>query len=239
MTWSQSLGAATIYGPNNQGSKKIPFDKKEKGPERYFIVGCFDQRGFKSFVKVGKYVMAMPTSADICQEYCPEEDPNYHLINGKCYYLEKTNLSWEKAKDSCKDKFLPAGKLFEPKSWEENSMVFNFTKLHIRDTWTNSKNRTYVTNFYGYWIGVDDFGQDGSFKHSYSGEPISFNIRWKSEHPDGHRYNQGVVGNGPNCILVTNDHKKNNDGSWIDYNCDYTYNSICERHGKFSAETLH
>ena len=89
MTWSQSLGAATIYGPNNQGSKKIPLDKKEKGYERYFIVGCFDQRGYKSFVKVGKFVMAKPTSADIC----PEEDPN-----GKYYYFEKTDLNWEKVK---------------------------------------------------------------------------------------------------------------------------------------------
>ena len=194
MTWSQSLGAATIYGPNNEGSKKIQFDKKEKGPETYFIVGCFDQRGYKSFVKVGKYVMAKPTSADICPEYCPEDDPNYHLVNNKCYYFEKNELSWEKAKDGCKDKFLPAGKLFEPKSWEENLMVYNFTKHHIRDTWTNKqKNRTYANMFLSYWIGVDDFGQDGSFKYSYSGQPISFNIKWnmqKMENGTFH-YNRG------------------------------------------------
>ena len=235
MTWSQSLGAATIYGPNSQGSKKIQFDKKEKGPEVYFIVGCFDQRGYKSFVKVGKYVMTQPTSADICPEYCPEDDPNYHLVNGKCYYLEKTDLTWEKAKDSCKDKFLPAGKLFEPKSWEENVMVLNFTKHHISDTWTNPrKNHTINTHFSPYWLGVNDFGQDGSFKYSYSGEPISFNINWANNY-------QGGASNGPNCILVSyaGSISLSAPGSWMDYACQIPKNSICERNGKFSAETLH
>ena len=36
---------------------------------------------------------------------CPDDNPNYQLVNGKCYYIEKAGLTWEKAKEGCKDKF--------------------------------------------------------------------------------------------------------------------------------------
>ena len=39
------------------------------------------------------------------QMACPDENPNYQLIKGKCYYIEKAGLTWEKAKKGCKDKF--------------------------------------------------------------------------------------------------------------------------------------
>ena len=39
------------------------------------------------------------------QMTCPDENPNYQLIKGKCYYIEKAGLTWEKAKEGCRDKF--------------------------------------------------------------------------------------------------------------------------------------
>ena len=39
------------------------------------------------------------------QMTCPNDNPNYQLIKGKCYYIEKAGLTWEKAKEGCKDKF--------------------------------------------------------------------------------------------------------------------------------------
>ena len=36
---------------------------------------------------------------------CPDDNPNYQLVKGKCYYIEKAGLTWEKAKEGCKDKF--------------------------------------------------------------------------------------------------------------------------------------
>ena len=39
------------------------------------------------------------------QMTCPDDNPNYQLVKGKCYYIEKAGLTWEKAKEGCKDKF--------------------------------------------------------------------------------------------------------------------------------------
>ena len=133
---------------------------------------------------------------------CPTDDSNYHMINGRCFYFQKASLRWEKAKEGCRDKFPLGGILFEPKTWEESKAVYEFAQPHLTL----------------YWIGVDDFGQDGSFKHSYTGTPISFNIKWHSDYGS-----QGGVGNGNNCILDYQSH-----GGWIDYNCALTYPSICE-----------
>ena len=143
---------------------------------------------------------------------CPSNDSNYHMINGKCYYIQKVGLAWEKAKEGCRDKFVLGGKLFEPSTWEESKAVYEFAKTYLRGQNT------------AFWIGVDDFGQDGSFKHSYTGQPISFNIKWNS-----HYGSQGGVGNGNTCILVHQETgSTNGDGEWIDYGCHKTYYSICE-----------
>ena len=41
---------------------------------------------------------------------------NYRLVQGKCFYFERTYMNWQGARDNCKQK---GGKLFEPKNVAE------------------------------------------------------------------------------------------------------------------------
>merc|ERR1712008_424521 len=60
----------------------------------------------------------------ISKMVCSTDSPGYHLFGKKCIYFEKTSLTWENAKKGCKDKFSNGGKLFEPRSLQENNEVF-------------------------------------------------------------------------------------------------------------------
>lgn len=52
MTWANSEAKSTIFGPNGGGSNVVPFNWQNTDGQRYFIVGCFDNRGFFGFSKV-------------------------------------------------------------------------------------------------------------------------------------------------------------------------------------------
>ena len=71
---------------------------------------------------------------------CPTNEPNYHLlynalgliighhlINDRCIFVEEKQLNYEDAKQNCKEKFGGNGKLFEPRTWAENVMVYKVT----------------------------------------------------------------------------------------------------------------
>jgi hypothetical protein len=60
---------------------------------------------------------------------CPTNDPNYHLINGRCIFVEKKMKNYEDAKKNCIEKFRGNGKLFEPKTWAENEMAQKVKKF--------------------------------------------------------------------------------------------------------------
>merc|ERR550532_1704215 len=65
MSFSDSEGQSTIYGPNGSGHISVGLaDDKTSGGETYFIVGCFDNSGFSGFTSVGQ---TRPDSS----LYCP------------------------------------------------------------------------------------------------------------------------------------------------------------------------
>ena len=66
ITWSGSEGYAIIYGPNNIGSKRINLDDKvSKG--RYFLLGCFNEKGYLGYEKIARVVEDLPSSPDVCK----------------------------------------------------------------------------------------------------------------------------------------------------------------------------
>jgi len=136
---------------------------------------------------------------------CSTSEPNYHLIDNKCYFFEKTSATWEKAKEGCKNKFPAGGKLFEPMTLAENKLVFNAASINT------------VFSAYGnFWIGVTDTAQEGSFRYDSNSSPVSYNMPWY----DGY----GKRGTRKYCVLVHTD-----PGKWLDYPCSsLEYRSICE-----------
>ena len=161
---------------------------------------CMDLiNSYKCTCKTGYY----GSNCDLQTPPCPTSEPNYHLIDNKCYFFEKTYATWEKAKEGCKNKFPAGGKLFEPMSLAENKLVFDAARpiLGLQGN--------------GAWIGVIDASQEGSFKYDINNSPVSFNIPWLAGY--------GKRGTGSNCIIIHQD-----PGKWIDYTCSSSFPSICE-----------
>ena len=93
---------------------------------------------------------------------CPTNDPNYHLLNDHCIFLEHSKLSYQDAKQNCKIKFDGHGKLYEPLTWSENKMAWKIARA------------TDGTGYSHYWIGVNDKQTQGSFVYESNGKPISY-----------------------------------------------------------------
>merc|ERR1711935_366815 len=100
-----------------------------------------------------------------CDSTCPTNDPNYHLVNDHCIFLEKSGKSYEDAKHNCETKFGGHGKLFEPKTWSENEMAYNIAK---------------AAGYSYCWIGVNDKQTEGSYVYESNGSPISFTPKFYS-----------------------------------------------------------
>ena len=89
---------------------------------------------------------------------------NYRLVQGKCFYFERTYMNWEGARDNCKQK---GGKLYEPKDVAE-------MKHMALVAWG-------VCNF-GYsltWLGITDTAMEGTFVYDSNGQNITFNPPWQ------------------------------------------------------------
>ena len=66
---------------------------------------------------------------------CVAEESNYRMINNKCVYYETTKYNYEDAKNKCEERFNNTGRLFEPKSWNENDIAFKIGKLLGQTNW--------------------------------------------------------------------------------------------------------
>jgi len=141
-----------------------------------------------------------------CDSTCPTNDPNYHLLNDHCIFLEKSYKTYEDAKQNCETKFGVHGKLFEPKTWSENQMAYKIAKA-IHPNW---------------WIGVNDKQTEGSYVYESNGLPISYTPKF--------RYGFGSRGTFANCILYRSASSGHESDivHWVDYPCSYIHYSICE-----------
>ena len=143
---------------------------------------------------------------------CPPEtqgDPQYKEIGNQCYYYENTTLSQRDAQENCKEKFREigaGGKLFEPKTLAKNKAVAEAGQKIIGKTWIH--------------IGVDDIGNNGSFKYSIENHFISIqNPPWYAN-----SYPQGT---GTYCVAMLLQTDSNN-AKWIDSGCGSRRPSVCE-----------
>lgn len=147
---------------------------------------------------------------------CPVDDPRYsgiaepggtgayRLVNGQCYFFERTLMSYEEAKVNCGTKFNSSGGiLFEPKT---SQIINNITDL--------SKSIFNNDNGYVSWIGVNDFTKDGTFVYTSNNEPFTIKLPWFSE--EGNNNENG-------CVALLKAY------FWDQFNCSNQWASICER----------
>ena len=59
---------------------------------------------------------------------CATNETNYRMINNKCVFYEKTGYTYEVANQKCEERFNNNGRLFEPKSWNENEIAYKIGK---------------------------------------------------------------------------------------------------------------
>ena len=135
---------------------------------------------------------------------CPTSEPNYRIIDSKCYYFEEEYKTYDDAKLNCNTKF-PQGKLFEPKSSSSNRKVHK-EALSILER--------------GYWIGINDKRGEGSWVYDSDGSSVGFSIPWYYGEPNG--------GSGENCLKYWS-RSERYIGELGDYRCNGRYPSICEQ----------
>ena len=141
---------------------------------------------------------------------CPTNDPNYHLLNDHCIFLEHTRKTYEGAKQNCKIKFGGHGKLYEPLTWSENQMAYKIAKA--TDGLANAP----------YWIGVNYKQTEGSFVYESNGKPIPYTPQFHAG-SDPHKRPSNK------CVIIhwlTESNK--NIVSWLNYKCANPCKSICE-----------
>ena len=67
---------------------------------------------------------------------CPTENENYKLIQGNCYFFEKSKQDFADAQENCKDKFTPdSGKLIEPTTIESYIEIHATAKAVFGSGW--------------------------------------------------------------------------------------------------------
>ena len=144
-------------------------------------------------------------NCDLTGKSCPTNDPNYHLLNDRCLFFEKSNKNYEDAKQNCETKFGGYGKLFEPNTWSENQMAYKIEKTN-------------------YWIGVNDKQTEGSFVYESNGSPLSFRPKFHT------CCGYGARGTSDNCILYSppSSGDESDIVHWLDISCTSAFYSICE-----------
>jgi len=110
--------------------------------------------------------------------------PYYKLVDGKCYYLEKTPLNYQGAINNCQEKFKNYGGngiLFEPTSVDEFKKVYQAAETFLS-----------LRNF-GAWIGIKK-STNGILVYSRTGQPVTFQPPWYGS--------QSLSDNDGFCVVV-------------------------------------
>ena len=132
------------------------------------------------------------------------------MINNKCVYYETSMYNYEDAKQNCEARFNNDGRLFEPKSWDENEVAFQVGKALATQNWR---------------IGINDKQNEGQFVFESDGTPISYSPTWY--------FGFGAKGTNYNCIIFFT----GSTVKWLDYHCTSKLSSICEYSHPTAATT--
>ena len=137
------------------------------------------------------------------ENICPIGDPNYALINNKCYYFELRPMNFQKAQENCKNKFQGNnfGQLYEAKPFFHAFYVHQEAKTHFGPI--------------GFWIGIEESG-NGTFVYSSDEENSQNFVEWNQNEPNtehGHCVLMGVENNSKLNLRL----------------CQNTFPSVCER----------
>ena len=133
---------------------------------------------------------------------CPDDDENYALIEGVCYFFENSKMWHSIAQENCNNHIVNGvkGRLFEPRTLATNDLVFsNFTSVHGNQN---------------IFIGIDDINQTNKWVYSTSGGSATF-TNWHSSQPND---------NSAHCVHFWDAHPK----LWGDIGCSVNLASICE-----------
>ena len=97
---------------------------------------------------------------------CPTENSNYAALKNTCYYFDTNYLTPEDARSACDSKFGNLkGQLVEPRSIEENADIY-------------AKAEEVQATLYGWWIGVNDSQNEGTFRYESNGDVVPFTVCW-------------------------------------------------------------
>ena len=98
---------------------------------------------------------------------CPTDNPNYAALKNTCYYFDTNYLTPEAARSACDSKFGNLkGQLVEPRSIEENADIY-------------AKAEEVQATQYGWWIGVNDSQNEGTFRYESNGDVVPFTVCWR------------------------------------------------------------
>ena len=64
------------------------------------------------FVFCHSFLVSLESDKKSCD--CPTSEPNYHVVNGRCIFVEKSEKNYEEAKQNCEVVFGGNSRLFEP-----------------------------------------------------------------------------------------------------------------------------
>jgi len=145
------------------------------------------------------YIAPVPVEPEMPE--CPEDNPMYQMINGKCIYYEETRFDYAGAQENCGEVF-EGGRLFEPTDEAENDMVYKEFKIMFGESYIR--------------VGIDDLTKEGEFTYASNGEPVPMGP-WLNDQPDG--------GSAQNCVVYGN----YGDSKWLDYFCSGRLTSICQK----------
>ena len=135
-------------------------------------------------------------------DQCPDDDANYALIKGVCYFFENSKMWHSTAQENCNNHIVNGtkGRLFEPRTLETNDLVFsNFSSVHGNQN---------------IFIGIDDINETNKWVYSSSGEQANF-TNWQKGQPNS---------NYAHCVHFWNVHPT----LWGDTGCNVNLPSICE-----------
>ena len=144
--------------------------------------------------------------------FSPECDPPWQLVAGGCYFMIVNKLTWLEAADMCEVK---GGHLVEIETQQEqNALVTGFTEFLEGKSFSSMR----------VWIGLVEKDTGSEFVWDISGTHARWQFTsWRSEEESTDNENNCVA------IPVSNNLDGDNNGKWVDKDCNEEFKALCEK----------